>query len=31
MGRVKQAILEVDDFVHGCLKEGNFKSNSKRC
>ena len=22
MGRVKQAILEVDEFVQGCLKEG---------
>ena len=32
MGQVKQAIIEVEDFVAGCLKQGRtLKSNNKRC
>ena len=32
MGRVKQALLEVEDFVAGCLGEGRtLKPNNKRC
>jgi hypothetical protein len=30
MGQVKQAILEVDDFVHGCLKAGRTLNQTIR-
>jgi len=30
MGRVKQAILEVDEFVQGCLKEGRTLNQTIR-
>jgi len=30
MGRVKQAILEVDEFVQGCLKQGRTLNQTIR-
>ena len=30
MGQVKQAILEVDEFVQGCLKEGRTLNQTIR-